>query len=176
MTDSQDNLIIFKNKDEHPPTLNSNDIIISQLFLLKQFSDFCFKYYFYNKIYFKIYFVKNKNYNVFLVYKYEKVTKICYPSHYGVLLYFKDFINYCKNELKIKINNIKYVSFPFEWEDALNNKNKTKNKDDDNRKIKTGQKGFGKVNQKKMLENELEEDDYYEEDEENEEDCYFDGD
>ena len=67
------------------------------------------------------------------------------------------------------------MSFPFEWNDALNDKNKIFYNDDGKIKTKNNQKIFSlKTNEKKMIENELEEDDYYEEDEEYEEDIYYD--
>ena len=176
LIDSKDNLIMFEyNGKNYDSKYEEN--LISYLFLFKKLSnsDLCFKFYFnIDNFMFKIYFVKkNKNYNVFLVYKDHKEDII--KSNYNYILNFKEFINYCKNELNLKIDKIKYVSLPFEWNDALKDKNKIFYNNDGKTKTKNNQKIFaGKMNQKKMLEYELNEDDYYEENEEYEEDIYSD--
>ena len=107
--------------------------------------------------------------------------------------------DYFKTNLSLKINNIKYKLFPFDWSDALKKENKkinnkninnknisdrninnkninNKNINNNKGKVKSsGNKGFAsKINQKQMLENELEDDYLYDEedneyDEENEE-------
>ena len=174
LTDNSNNLIMFEYNGINGAEFD--DILISYLFLFKKFYyDLCIKFYLdFDNFMFKIYFVKkNKNYNVILVYKDIKVNIINSKNFY--LLDFEEFINYFKKELNLKINNIKYVSFPFEWHDALNDKNKIFYNDDEKIKTKNNQKIFSlKTNEKKMIENELEEDDYYEEDEEYEEDIYYD--
>ena len=80
---------------------------------------------------------------------------------------FENVINYCKNILNLKINNIHYQNIPFDWSDIFKKETKNKNK---NKKGGSSAKLFSnKMNKNQILEYELEDDDYYEEEEENDE-------
>ena len=172
ITDCNDNLIMF----EYNSSLTNSYLVISNLLLLKKYDDLCIKFYYNDKIYFKIYFIKSNTYhNILLIYKGEKVDLI-QKDKYTPLLDFQLLIDYCKKELNLKIHDIKYIPLPFEWTPNLNNKIKEdkENKENNKTKIKLGKKGFAsKINQKKILENEME-DELYEEEEENEEEYFSD--
>ena len=151
--------------------------MISYLFLLKKFKfeNICFKYdysrfYFPKSISYKIYFIKkNKIYDIILVFldsKVKNISGLIKLSHNNyIFLEFEKFINYSQDYLNIKINDIKYMSFPFRLENDL-----CKNKDNDKEKNKNkGQKGFAlKLNEKQMIENELEDENYSDEEYEDE--------
>ncbi len=154
VTDHKDNLILLRNYKE--AVLN---FAISHLFLLKKFKDICLKGYSEKIICYKIYFIKKKGYYDLIIVSKEKK-----ENFIGEFIYIKKFLKYCRQELLLKINNITYEIFPFDW------KNISKNNFKDNNKT-PGKKFFAnKLSQKQILENELEDDLYSGEDSNNEED------
>ena len=105
-----------------------------------------------------------------LYYSYDNNIKI-YEDH-EIKVDFEEVINYCRDNLKININEINYSDkFPLDWNDILKSNN-IKNK---NRKCGLTKKIFSnKINQKQILEYELENDENYENDEEEENDEFQD--
>ena len=178
VTDINDKLILFEyNYLFEKELILHKNWMISYLFLLKKFKfeNICFKYdysrfYFPKSISYKIYFIKkNKIYDIILVFldsKVKNISGLIKLSHNNyIFLEFEKFINYSQDYLNIKINDIKYMSFPFRLENDL-----CKNKDNDKEKNKNkGQKGFAlKLNEKQMIENELEDENYSDEEYEDE--------
>ena len=149
--------------------------IIDNLFFLEKYKDICFKMRDNNEISFKVYFIdKKNNYEVIIVYTNKKGNIIYDKDFESKLLDINFLINYCKNILSIKINNIIYKMFPFDWKDILTSdkqdKVKTKiNNNISNNKIQSNKLIPSKLNKKQMLEDELYEDEYLEEEEEEKE-------
>ena len=147
-------------------------------FLLKIYNYLCFKWNFDKDIYFKMFFIKKKiDYDIY-IYINNKPDEYCmkyYTTQEKIKTYidllikvnFENVINYCKNILNLKINNIHYQNIPFDWSDIFKKETKNKNK---NKKGGSSAKLFSnKMNKNQILEYELEDDDYYEEEEENDE-------
>ena len=145
-----------------------NFYITSYLFLLNKFNDLCFNVYCNSNNLYKIFFIKKKNnYDVFLIKKEQDTNRIkC--KHYNDDVNLYEFIQNCSENFNIKINKIITKVFPFEWSDLnkkiVVNKNKSANK-----------MGLAhKLNQKQILEYELEDNEYsYEDEDEYEEDCDY---
>lgn len=144
VTDIKDNLIFQENLFDRYENINH---LISNLIFLEKYKNVCFKYIFDSEIGYKIYLFECKgNYNI-----YVETQNDDYDD------YINPFIEYCEENYKIaKIT--RYTS-PLSWKEIINenkNVNITQQK----------KKGFGgKLNQKQMLEYELEEDEYPDEDE-----------
>ena len=165
VTDSNQNLIL---KERLRFRYYMNFYITSYLFLLNKCNDLCFNVYCNSNNLYKIFFIKKKNnYDVFLIKKEQDTNRIkC--KHYNNDVNLYEFIQYCSENFNIKINKIITKVFPFEWSDLnkkiVVNKNKSSNK-----------MGLAhKLNQKQILEYELEDNEFSDEDEEEyEEDCDY---
>ena len=165
VTDSNQNLIL---KERLRFRYYMNYYITSYLFLLNKYNDLCFNVYCNSNNLYKIFFIKKKNnYDVFLIKKEQDTNRIkC--KHYNDDVNLYEFIQYCSENFNIKINKIITKVFPFEWSDLnkkiVVNKNKSANK-----------MGLAhKLNQKQILEYELEDNEFSDEDEdEYEEDCDY---
>ena len=165
VTDSNQNLIL---KERLRFRYYMNFYITSYLFLLNKCNDLCFNVYCNSNNLYKIFFIKKKNnYDVFLIKKEQDTNRIkC--KHYNDDVNLYEFIQYCSENFNIKINKIITKVFPFEWSDLnkkiVVNKNKSANK-----------MGLAhKLNQKQILEYELEDNEFSDEDEdEYEEDCDY---
>jgi hypothetical protein len=165
VTDSNQNLIL---KERLRFRYYMNYYITSYLFLLNKYNDLCFNVYCNSNNLYKIFFIKKKNnYDVFLIKKEQDTNRIkC--KHYKDDVNLYEFIQYCSENFNIKINKIITKVFPFEWSDLnkkiVVNKNKSANK-----------MGLAhKLNQKQILEYELEDNEFSDEDEdEYEEDCDY---
>jgi hypothetical protein len=165
VTDSNQNLIL---KERLRFRYYMNFYITSYLFLLNKCNDLCFNVYCNSNNLYKIFFIKKKNnYDVFLIKKEQDTNRIkC--KHYNDDVNLYEFIQYCSENFNIKINKIITKVFPFEWSDLnkkiVVNKNKSANK-----------MGLAhKLNQKQILEYELEDNEFSDEDDdEYEEDCDY---
>lgn len=94
--------------------------IIDNLFLLEKYKDILFKMHYFYEILFKVYFIgKKSNYEVIIVYINKKDNIIYDKDFQSKLLDITFLINYSKNILSIKINNIMCKMFPFDWKDIL---------------------------------------------------------
>ena len=176
VTDSDDNIILQERKIN---PLNKNELV-SHLFLLKEYKNLCFKWNYNEKTYYKIYFIKKDFvYDVFIVNKflvekyYNAENNIEKYMDKRIYVRFNEVINYCKGKLNLKIDKIINNGFPYEWSDVL--KNKKKNKGENKNKNKTSGENLTvkKINPKKILDYELEEDDYYDDEDEDEENNDF---
>ena len=176
VADSNDNLILQENKRQLRYYREyANSLLINHLFLLKKYDNLCFKWKFDENNYFKMYFiqkkfvcdlvivVKNNNHS----YDIDRKDLKIYADK-RIAINFEEIINYCKENLDLKFNKIQYLDTPLEWNDIL--KNKTKNKKD-----KAFAKKFlpNKMNEKQILEFELEDDEYFDDDDEEEEENDF---
>ncbi len=144
VTDIKDNLIFQENLFDRYENINH---LISNLIFLEKYKNVCFKYIFDSEIGYKIYLFECKgNYNIYIETQ---------NDDYDFLI--NTFIEYCEENYKIA--KITRYSSPLSWKEIINenkNVNITQQK----------KKGFGgKLNQKQMLEYELEEDEYPDEDE-----------
>ena len=102
---------------------------IDNLLFLEKYKDVCFTINHNDDIIFKAYFInKNSNYEVIFVSINQKDKKI-YNKDWKLIFDTNVLINYCKNISSIKINNIMYKTFPFNWEDILTSDKKDKDKD-----------------------------------------------
>ena len=169
VTNSKDKLI-----SSFSANLRITDYFIDKLFLLKIYKELCFQYYINSEVSFKVFFIKKKGtYELIFVIGDKNMDSI-YDKHNNYIFNVNDFINCIEKYLSVKINNISYENFPFNWSDILTSeKDKKRNNNITNKKKTSGNKGFStKLNQKKMLENELEEEEYFEEGEEDKENNY----
>ena len=125
-----------------------------------------------------MYFIKKEfDYDIFIVNKslvekwYNEENDLTKYIAKKIRVYLNEVIKFCKENLHLKIDTIKNDGFPYEWSDVLKIKNKTKNKcKNKNKNQNPGENlNFKKINQKKMLDYELEEDDYYDDEDEEEE-------
>ena len=170
--DHNNNIILQEIKMNNIFIQNKRDIhnyLISHLFLLKKYNSLCFKWNEGENFYYKIYFIKEKNnYDLYIRYNtryHQNDGNLKVYEDIEVYVDFNEVINYCKEFLNLTINKIIY-DYPFEWDNIPKNENKNKNK-----KQSTSKKLFtGKMNQKQIMEYELEDDeDYYENEDEEEE-------
>ena len=173
VTDSYDNIIL-----QESINFSSYNYLINHLFLVKKYKNLCFKWIYNENTYYKMYFIKKEfYYDIFIVNKslvekwYNEENDLTKYIEKKIRVYFNEVIKYCKENLHLKIDTIKNDGFPYEWSDVLKIKNKTKNKcKNKNKNQKPGENlNFKKINQKKMLDYELEEDEYYDDDENEEE-------
>ena len=172
VTDSNDNIILHQSynryKDNH---------LLDYLFLVKKYKNLCFKWIYNENIYYKIYFNKKEfDYDIYIVNKsliqkyYNENNDLSTYMDKKLTVYFNDVIIYCKENLNLKIDKINNNGFPYEWNDILKNENKIKNKCKNKGKNQNPGENlyFKKINQNKILEYELEEDEYYDDDEDEE--------
>ena len=164
--DSNDHLILL----ERYMYETSASILKHQLFLLNKYKNICFQIYCDFINYFSIFFNFNKNnYIIFIVTNndYTEKENIIRCCHKKDLLDTDYIIKYCKENLNLKINKIVKKCFPFGWNDIIKDNKKGKSQASGSKK-----NGFGKLNQKQLLEYELEDeensfsddDEYYDDD------------
>ena len=166
VTDSNDNII------SHESGYICKNYLINHLFLTKKYKNLCFKWIYNENIYYKIYFLKKEfDYDIFIVNKslvakyYNENNDLSKYMDEKVKFYFNDVINYCKEILNLKIDKITNDGFPYEWRDILKNKTKNKCKNKGKNQNPGENLNFKKINPKKILDYELEEDEYYDDDE-----------
>ena len=163
VTDSKDHLILF----ERYLNEASTSILEHQLFLLNKYKNICFQIYCDSINYISIFFNFNKNnYIIFIVANsdYGENENIIRCKHKEELLDIDYIIKYCKENLNLKINKIFKKYSPFGWNDILKDNKKGKSQASSSKK-----NGFGKLNQKQLLDYELEdvENSFSDEDNEN---------
>ena len=166
VTDSNDNII------SHESGYICKNYLINHLFLAKKYKNLCFKWIYNENIYYKIYFLKKEfDYDIFIVNKslvakyYNENNDLSKYMDEKVKFYFNEVINYCKEILNLKIDKITNDGFPYEWRDILKNKTKNKCKNKGKNQNPGENLNFKKINPKKILDYELEEDEYYDDDE-----------
>ena len=176
VTDSNDNIILHQSYNRY-----KDNNLLDYLFLVKKYKNLCFKWIYNENIYYKIYFNKKEfDYDIYIVNKsliqkyYNENNDLSKYMDEKINVYFNDVIIYCKENLNLKIDKINNNGFPYEWNDILKNENKTKNKCKKKKKNKNPGENlyFKKINQKKILDYELEEDEYYDDEDEEGNDDY----
>ena len=172
VTDSNDNIILHESNNRY-----KDNHLLDYLFLVKKYKNLCFKWIYNENIYYKIYFNKKEfDYDIYIVNKsliqkyYNENNDLSKYMDEKINVYFNDVIIYCKENLNLKIDKINNNGFPYEWNDILKNENKIKNKCKNKGKNQNPGENlyFKKINQKKILDYELEEDEYYDDDEDEE--------
>ena len=174
VTDSNNNIILHTSYKSYN---RYEDHLLDYLFLVKKYKNLCFKWIYNENIYYKIYFNKKEfDYDIYIVNKsliskyYNENNDLSKYMDENITVYFNEAIIYCKEKLNLKIDKIINDGFLYEWNDVLKNENKTKNKCKNKGKNKNPGENlyFKKINQNKILEYELEEDEYYDDDEDEE--------